>query len=129
MNLLFLDEGRIFVMGNHLSLGLQAGRASAGRGAAPKSNWPSLCGSEQGISHEMSPVPVPCVISGICSGMCLLGGFVGVHADTSGWSLALTLLWSKQVPHTFWGSPEHSSALVGLGALNAALLPPGIQPG
>lgn len=40
MNLLSLDAGRAFVVGNPLSLGLQAGRASAGRGAAPKSNCP-----------------------------------------------------------------------------------------
>lgn len=64
MNLLSLDAGRVFVRGNPLSLRLQAGGASAGRGAAPKSNCPikiklgpgQKCGSEQGISQEITPV-------------------------------------------------------------------------
>lgn len=112
MNLLSLDVGRIFVMGNSLSLGLQAGRASAGRGAAPKSNCLALAKpSWVRAGHQAGDNPcVRCEIWDL-QGQVLLGGFPGVHAGVSVWSLALTLPWSKEDIPTLHGNPQSTAQL------------------
>lgn len=129
IKLLFLDEGRTLSLWETICLWGYRQADFKLRGMQPPKQttwpWPSLCGSVQGISHQITPVSMSYVKLWMARACCMVL-WVSMLTTVHGPWLCLTVVQARHhVSHPSLEPPEHSSAFSGLGVPECNLAVPG----